>query len=84
MDGWMKEVAPSDPLRRWFGHDPSRWEEFRCRYEAELEEKSETWRPLLDIARKEDITLIFSANDVECNNAVALRLFLEARLAEGQ
>lgn len=82
-DGWLKDVAPSNALRRWFGHDPAKWEEFCRRYDVELEGKSEAWRPLVDIARKQDITLLFSAHDLERNNAVALRSFLEARLNDG-
>ena len=77
LDGWLKDAAPSDALRRWFGHDPSRWEEFCRRYDAELESNSEAWRPLLDTARMRDITLLYSAHDVEHNNAVAIRSFLE-------
>ena len=83
MDGWLKELAPSDELRRWFGHDPDKWMEFCQRYEAEVEANSEAWSLLLNLARKQDITLLFSAHDLEHNNAVALRLFLEARLDEG-
>jgi uncharacterized protein YeaO (DUF488 family) len=82
-DGWLKEVAPSDALRHWFGHVPAKWEEFCRRYDAELEANSEAWRPLLEMARKQTITLIFSAHDMERNNAVALRSFLEARLNGG-
>ena len=80
MDGWLKDVAPSDVLRRWFGHDPAKWEEFCRRYDTELEANSSAWRPLLDMARKQDITLLYSAHDIEHNNAVALRAFLEERL----
>jgi uncharacterized protein YeaO (DUF488 family) len=81
MECWLKEVAPSDALRKWFGHDPSRWSEFCLRYEAELEANSEAWQPLLDKAGKGgNITLLFSAHDRERNNAVALRAFLEKRL----
>lgn len=80
MDGWLKNAAPSDVLRRWFGHDPAKWEEFCHRYDAELEANSEAWRPLHDVALKQVITLLFSAHDLERNNAVALRLFLERRL----
>jgi uncharacterized protein YeaO (DUF488 family) len=83
MDGWLKEVAPSDDLRHWFGHEPARWEEFCRRYGAEMVTNSEAWHPLLDIARKQDITLLFSAHDLEHNNAVALRSFLEAQLNDG-
>jgi uncharacterized protein YeaO (DUF488 family) len=80
MDGWLKDVAPSDALRHWFGHDPDKWEEFCSRYDAELEKNCDAWRPLLDMARKQDITLLYSAYDIEHNNAVAIRLFLEKRL----
>jgi uncharacterized protein YeaO (DUF488 family) len=80
MDGWLKDVAPSDALRRWFGHDPCRWEEFKRRYVSELEENHETWKPLLDEAGQGTITLIYSARDREHNNALALKEFLEERL----
>lgn len=80
MDGWLKEVAPSDALRRWFGHDPKRWREFRRRYFAELDEKPEAWRPLLERSRHENVTLLYSARDTEHNNALALKEYLEARL----
>lgn len=80
VDAWLKDVAPTDGLRRWFNHDPARWEEFRRRYEAELEARPETWAPLVEAARKGPITLVYSARDTEHNNAVALKEFLEARL----
>src|SRR4051812_2841341 len=51
LDGWLKDVAPSNELRRWFGHDPQRWEEFRRRYAAELDARPERWQLLLDAAR---------------------------------
>ena len=79
-DGWLREVAPSNALRSWFGHNPAKWEEFYCRYSSELEANSESWHPLLNMARKQDITLLFSAHDLEHNNAVALRSFLNAKL----
>lgn len=80
MDGWMKHAAPSDALRKWFGHDPAKWEEFRLRYFTELEENSDSWKPLLDAARHGTVTLLFSAHDQVHNNAVALKQFLEERL----
>jgi uncharacterized protein YeaO (DUF488 family) len=79
-DGWLREVAPSNALRSWFGHDPAKWEDFCCRYSLELEANSESWHPLLNMARKQDITLLFSAHDLEHNNAVALRSFLNTKL----
>lgn len=81
MEGWLKDVAPSDALRRWFGHDPAKWKEFCHRYDAELKNNSAAWRPLLEMAQKQDITLLFSAHDIEHNNAVTLRSFLEKRVA---
>ncbi len=80
LDGWLKDVAPSDGLRRWFGHDPAKWVEFKARYFAELEARPGAWRPLLEAARAGDVTLLFSARDAGHNNAVALKEFLEARL----
>jgi len=80
LDGWLRDVAPSDELRRWFHHDPARWEDFQQRYWAELEIKPETWKPLVEAARQGDVTLLFSARDTEHNNAVALKAFLESRL----
>jgi len=78
--GWFKEVAPSDSLRNWYKHDPDKWQEFKRRYFAELDEKPEVWRPILDAARKGDITLLYSAKDESLNNAVALKIYLENKL----
>ncbi len=80
-DAWLKEIAPSDRLRRWFGHDLARWPEFVRRYHAELNARPQVWRPLLDAARRGPVTLLFSARDTEHNNAVALRGYLLARAA---
>jgi uncharacterized protein YeaO (DUF488 family) len=80
VDDWFKTVSPSDELRRWFGHDPAKWEEFQRRYFAELDEKPEAWQPLLEAARQGGITLVFSAREAEHNNAVALKNYLEKRL----
>ena len=75
----LKEVAPSDTLRRWFGHDPARWEEFQQRYFAELDGKPEAWQPILEAARRGNVTLLYSARDTEHNNAVALKAYLDRR-----
>jgi uncharacterized protein YeaO (DUF488 family) len=80
MEGWLKDAAPSDDLRKWFGHDPARWELFRQRYTVELENNPAAWRPLLDAARQETVTLLYSARDQEHNNALALKVFLDERL----
>ena len=70
IDLWLREAAPSNELRRWFGHDPMRWNEFRRRYAAELERNLQALAPLLDI--RGTVTLLFAARDLEHNNAVAL------------
>lgn len=77
MDGWLKEVAPSDPLRKWFGHDPVKWEEFKERYFTELRENRKVLQPLLDAVRRGNVTLLYSAHDTLHNNALALKEFLE-------
>jgi len=79
LDGWLKEVAASDLLRRWFSHDPTKWPEFRRRYFAELDGKPDAWRPLLDAARHGTVTLLYSARDRAHNSAVALKEYLEAK-----
>ncbi|MGH7273831.1 MAG: DUF488 domain-containing protein [Nitrospiria bacterium] len=80
LDGWLKEVAPSDALRRWFGHDPKKWEEFRRRYSVELDGRPEAWRPILEAARRGNVTLLFSAKDIQHNNAVALSAYLRDKV----
>ncbi len=80
LDLWAKEVAPSAALRRWFGHEPTRWEGFRHRYAAELDALTELWRPLAMRATRQRVALLFGAVDEEHNNAVALKIYLEAWL----
>lgn len=58
LDGWLKDVAPSNELRRWFGHDPAKWEEFRRRYFTELDEKPAIWQPLQEVAQRGSVTLL--------------------------
>ena len=77
VDEWLKEIAPSDELRRWFGHDPKRWPEFRRRYLLELKETGELVSHLRKEAGKGTVTLLFSAKDEEHNNAVVLREVIE-------
>lgn len=81
MTAWLKDVAPSEELRRWFGHDPAKWDEFQKRYIAELENKPQTLQPLLEAVLQGDVTLLYSARDTEHNNAVALKMYLEANLS---
>jgi len=78
IDGWLKDIAPSDKLRRWFGHDPKKWAEFRRRYFAELDSRPEAWEQIQAAARHGRVTLVYSAHDIEHNNAVALKEYLEA------
>lgn len=77
IDLWLKEVAPSTELRRWFGHDPAKWKEFRERYRGELKANEAALESLRERARTETITLLYAAKDTAHNHAVALRDFLE-------
>ncbi len=79
MEAWLKEVAPSDGLRRWFAHDPLKWNEFQKRYRAELESNPNALKPILESAKRGDVTLLYSARDTEHNNAIVLKSFLEER-----
>jgi uncharacterized protein YeaO (DUF488 family) len=81
LDAWLKDVAPSAELRRWFGHDPARWPEFERRYAGELDARPGAWQPVAEAARHGAVTLLYSARDVEHNSAVALRSYLEERRA---
>ncbi len=80
MYAWLKDVAPSQALRQWFGHDPAKWDEFQRRYRAELDSHPEAWKPILDAARQGEVTLLYSARDTEHNNALALKEYLEKQL----
>jgi uncharacterized protein YeaO (DUF488 family) len=80
LDAWLKEVAPSTELRRWFGHDPARWDEFRRRYRGELADRPEALTPLLAAARLGPITLVYAARDERHNAAIVLRGLLAERL----
>lgn len=77
---WMKEVAPSTSLRKWFSHDPAKWQGFLTKYFKELDAKPDTWQPILKAAKKHAVTLLYSAKDEEHNQAVALRAYLDKRL----
>ncbi len=81
---WLKDVAPSDALRRWFAHDPKKWPEFQRRYTAELDAHPEAWRPVLAAARRGSVTLLCSTRDTEHNSAVVLRNYVQARLGSGK
>jgi len=75
-DEWLKDVAPSTPLRKWYGHRVDLWDEFRERYRKELRANREAWLPLLEASREGTVTLLYSAHDSEHNSAVVLREYL--------
>ncbi len=75
-DEWLKEISPSNELRKWFGHDPAKWEEFKKRYKKELGDKKEMLDKLKKEAKHQKITLLYSAKETEHNNAVAMKEFL--------
>jgi uncharacterized protein YeaO (DUF488 family) len=77
LDVWMRDVAPSTALRKWFGHDPAHWEGFRHRYASELDRHRALWRPLITRAERHRVTLLFGAKDEEHNQAVALKMYLD-------
>jgi uncharacterized protein YeaO (DUF488 family) len=77
VDLWLKDVAPSTELRKWFGHDPDRWDEFRRRYQKELRSKEDLIKLLKRKAKAGTITLIYAARDEEHNGALVLKQFLQ-------
>ena len=84
MNAWLKDIAPSHTLRRWFNHDPVRWPEFRRRYFAELKRDREALQPILDAETHGNVTLLYSAHDTEHNNAVALKDHILALRVRGE
>ncbi len=81
LDEWMKDVAPSTELRKWFSHDPAKWGAFRRRYQQELDSHRAAWEPILEAARHGTVTLIYSSHDTEHNAAVVLKDYLDSRMA---
>ena len=82
IDAWLKDAAPSADLRRWFHHDPARWDEFRRRYLAELRHHPPSWLPALEAERRGTVTLLYSSHDCEHNNnAVGWKEFLMQSLS---
>lgn len=73
---WMKDLSPSDELRRWFGHDPAKWPEFQRRYHRELDAQAGVTAPLAALLRQGPVTLVYAAKDEAHNNAVSLRNYL--------
>ena len=79
LDDWLKELAPSTGLRKWFNHDPAKWAAFKDRYFMELDKQPEVVERLLVKCREGPVTLVFGAKDTQYNNAVALKEYLEQR-----
>jgi uncharacterized protein YeaO (DUF488 family) len=79
IDGWIKEAGPSTELRKWFSHDPAKWDKFRERYFRELDRNPSVLQPILDASREESVTLIYSSHDTEHNNGVALAEYLKKK-----
>lgn len=77
LDDWIKEIAPSNELRHWYGHDPAKWEEFKERYYNELKPKASEVDKLLGYVKAGTVTLLFSSKELKLNNAVALREYLQ-------
>ena len=81
MDHWLKEVAPSTDLRKWFSHDPSKWTRFQEKYIDELNKNPENLTTILTALKKGNVTLLYSSKDTEHNNAVCLKKYLEEILS---
>jgi uncharacterized protein YeaO (DUF488 family) len=79
LDLWLKDVAPSTELRKWFNHDPAKWKDFQARYAAELKGKTEPLRLLKEKSKQGDVTLIYAAKDEDHNGALALKQLLERK-----
>jgi uncharacterized protein YeaO (DUF488 family) len=81
LDGWLKDAGPTTELRKWFGHDPQKWRDFRRKYFAELNRTPEAWAPILEAARHGTVTLLYSSHDSEHNNAAALKSYIGRKAA---
>lgn len=79
MDDWIRDISPSDQLRRWFAHKPERWPQFVKKYFQELEENKSCWEQLLAKAKDHRMTLLYGAKDTEHNNAIALKQYLDSK-----
>jgi uncharacterized protein YeaO (DUF488 family) len=79
IDLWLKEIAPSNELRKWYGHDPDKWKEFKERYFAELDARPEQVGELLGHLRKGNVTFVYSSTEQLINNAVALKEYIESK-----
>ena len=80
---WLKEIAPSPALRKWFGHDPARWAEFSRRYRAELARNDEAVAKVADLSKRGPVTLLYAAHDTAHNHALVLEANLRDHLKDG-
>lgn len=78
LDLWLKEIAPSDALRKWFGHDPKKWSEFQKKYRLELREHQDALAQIKTLAKKGSVTLLYAAKDEEHNEAVVIQDLLKS------
>lgn len=77
IDEWLKEISPSNELRKWYSHDPAKWTEFKKRYRAEISKQTELLKKIKNEGKKGTVTLLFSTKELELNNAVALKEIIE-------
>jgi len=77
IDQWLKEISPSNELRKWYSHDPAKWPEFKKRYRAEISKEMELLKRIKNEGKKGTVTLLFSTKELELNNAVALKEIIE-------
>lgn len=82
IDLWLKNVAPSTELRKWFSHDVNKWNEFQTKYKNELKSNSAEYQPIIEAGKKGNVTLLFSSRDTEHNNAVVLQSFIQEQLSK--
>jgi len=80
IDEWIKDIAPSNQLRKWFNHDPKKWDEFKSRFFTELRGNREMVEGIINAARKGTVTLLFGSKEERFNNAVALKEYIDARM----
>lgn len=82
LGAWLKDVAPSTALRRWFNHDPNKWSEFQLRYRRELDSDPDALQIIINAALKGTVTLVYASRDTVHNNAVALKKYAEEKLSK--
>lgn len=81
IDLWLKSIAPSNELRKWYQHDPEKWPEFRKRYFAELDANRAAVTELINHLKRQNVTFLFGTKDLQYNNAAALKTYVESKLA---